>query len=143
VAAGTAVVALAFTLALSGDQRPAGLRPLESWAPGRHRAATVPAVIQFAASVAYGTIVSFIALVAVERGLDVVGSFYTFLAVSSLSIRVAAGRAYDTWEAVPVLIPTFSVIAGGVALLAIADNRPLFCSPRCSRAWESALPRQR
>jgi hypothetical protein len=47
--------------------------------------------------VVYGSIVSFMALVAVERGLDVAGSFFALLAVSSLGIRLVAGRAYDAW----------------------------------------------
>lgn len=124
----TALAALVFALALPGDPFPARKRVLGDFARGRafSDAAAVPAAVQFAASVAYGAIVSFIALVAVERGLEVVGSFFALLAMSSLSVRLVAGRAYDAWGAVPVLAPALLVLAGGVALLAVAGGTALF-----------------
>jgi MFS family permease len=123
----TALAALVSALALPGDPFPVRKRALRDLA-GRAflDAAAVPAAVQFAASVAYGTIVSFIALVAVERGLDVVGSFFALLAMSSLSIRLVAGRAYDAWGAAPVLAPALLVLAGGVTLLAVAGGAALF-----------------
>ena len=127
-AAGTAMAALGFAFALPRDRFPIRQRAFGHLARGRALldAVAVPAAVQFVASVAYGTIISFIALVAVERGFDVVGSFFAFLAVSSLSIRLVAGRAYDAWGAAPVLAPALLVLAGGVALLAIAGNSGLF-----------------
>ena len=127
-AAGTAAAALVFTLALPADRSPVRRQAFRDLARSRALRDTVavPAAVQFAASVAYGTIVSFIALVAVERGLDVVGSFFALLAVSSLSIRLVAGGAYDAWGAAPVLAPALLVLAGGMALLAVAGNSGLF-----------------
>ena len=80
----------------------------------------MPALVQFAASVAYGTIISFIAVVARDRGLEIVGTFFALLALSSLGIRLAAGKAYDAWGAVVVLAPLFAALTAGMGILAIA-----------------------
>jgi MFS family permease len=84
--------------------------------------AAAPAAVQFAASVAYGTIISFIAVVARDRGLEAVGVFFALLALSSLAVRVAAGKAYDAWGPRLVLAPLFAVLAMGMALLAVAGH---------------------
>ena len=85
-----------------------------------------PAVVQFTASVAYGTIISFIAVVARDRGLETVGAFFALLALSSLAVRLAAGKAYDAWGPVLVLAPLFAVLATGMTLLAVAGESRLF-----------------
>jgi MFS family permease len=128
-AAGTASVALAFALALPSEPASARQPAADSFLRGGRALfdlPTFPVAAQFAASIAYGTIVSFIALVAAERGLAVIGTFFALLAVSSLSVRLVAGRAYDTWGAAPVLAPTLVVLAAGVALLATAGHAGLF-----------------
>lgn len=89
-------------------------------------AAAVPAVVQLPASVAYGTIVSFLAVVAQDRGLDVVGTFFAVLALTSLGVRLVAGKAYDTWSAAAVLAPAFLALALGMGLLAVAAGPGLF-----------------
>jgi predicted MFS family arabinose efflux permease len=83
-------------------------------------AAAVPATVQFAASVAYGTIISFTAVIARERGLETVGLFFAFLALGGLGVRLVAGKAYDAWGAPTVLTPTFLTLATGMGLLAVA-----------------------
>jgi MFS family permease len=87
---------------------------------------SVPAVVQFAASIAYGTIISFIAVVARERGLDVVGTFFALLALSSLGIRLFAGRAYDAWGPATTLAPLLVLLAAGMSVLAVAEAPLLF-----------------
>jgi predicted MFS family arabinose efflux permease len=88
--------------------------------------AAAPAAVQFTASIAYGTIISFIAVVARDRGLEVVGAFFALLALSSFGVRLAVGRAYDAWGAGRVLTPLFLVLATGMALLAVASGSALF-----------------
>jgi MFS family permease len=127
--AGTALAALAFATALR-ESPPPGKTRSEGHAGARtlwHTAA-VPAVIQLAASVAYGTIISFIAVVARDRGLEAVGAFFAILALSSLGVRLAAGRAYDTWGAAVALAPMFLALAIGMVLLAVATEPLLFLS---------------
>ena len=87
---------------------------------------SVPAIVQFAASIAYGTIISFIAVVARERGLDVVGAFFALLALSSLGVRLFAGRAYDAWGPATTLVPLLVLLAAGMSVLAVAKAPLLF-----------------
>ena len=128
-ASATALVAVAFALALPRDASPTRQPAVDHFARSGRALLDIdafPAAVQFAASVAYGTIVSFIALAAMERGFDVVGSFFALLAVSSLSVRLIAGRAYDVWGAAPILAPALAALAGGMALLAMSWNSGLF-----------------
>ena len=90
------------------------------------RAVVVPAALQFSASIAYGTIISFIAVVARERELAGLGAAFTLLALSSLGIRLVAGRAYDTWGPRTVLVPGFLTLAVGMALLAVTAHAGIF-----------------
>jgi len=93
---------------------------------GSLRLGGAPALAQFAASIAHGTILSFTAVVAQRRGLDVVGTYFALLALSSLGIRLVAGRAYDAWGLFPVLAPAFLVLAAGMGLLAVAGGATIF-----------------
>jgi MFS family permease len=127
--AGTALAALAFALALRASPPPGKTR--SEVRAGRRtlwHTAAVPAVIQLAASVAYGTIISFIAVVARDRGLEAVGAFFAILALSSLGVRLAAGKAYDKWGAAVALAPMFLALAIGMVLLAVATEPLLFLS---------------
>ena len=129
VTAGTALAALACALPIPGGVLPESRDP----SPGRQvdsqtflHAAALPAAAQFAASVAYGAIVSFVALVAQNRGLDTVGSFFALFALSSLGARPLAGTAYDNRGPAIVLAPAFLAVATGLALLAVAGGNGLF-----------------
>ncbi len=84
------------------------------------------AALQFSASIAYGTIASFVAILARDRGLDVLGTYFAILALSSLAIRLVAGRAYDAWGPRAVLAPAFLSLASGMGLLAITGRPGLF-----------------
>jgi MFS family permease len=118
-AAGTAFASFACAWVLPASPFPDGIRgPTNRPSSVTLRnVASIPAAVQFAASVAYGTIISFIAVVARDRGLEVVGAFFALLALSSLSVRLVAGRAYDHWGAAAVLTPLFATLAAGIALL--------------------------
>jgi MFS family permease len=87
---------------------------------------TLPATAQFAASAAYGAIVSFVAVIAQSRGLDTVGIFFALFALSSLVVRPWAGNAYDSRGPVIVLAPAFLAIATGLGLLAVGGGQGSF-----------------
>jgi MFS family permease len=91
-------------------------------------AAAGPAAVQFAASIPYGTIVSFITVLARDRDLRAVGTFFALLALSSLGVRLLAGRTYDVWGTSAVLIPAFAALAAGMALLTLAAGPVAFLS---------------
>jgi MFS family permease len=126
--AGTALAALACALVVPRSAfSNAGRAP--GALIGRHLlwdGVSAPAIVQFTASVAYGTIISFIAVVARDRGLDVVGAFFALLALSSLGIRLVAGKAYDTWGPAAVLTPLLVALAVGMCMLAVAESALLF-----------------
>jgi MFS family permease len=129
-AACTAFAALGCAAALP-ETRPPGPQSTPRDRPGLSAlwgAAGAPAAVQFAASVAYGTIISFIAVVAEDRGLERVGLFFALLALSSLGVRLVAGKVYDAWGATRVLVPLFLALAAGFALLAVAAGTVLFLS---------------
>jgi MFS family permease len=122
----TALAALVCALRLPGDPSPR----VSAWEiPARwprqwtwRGGAPVPVAGQLAASIPYGIIVSFLAVVARERGMNVVGTFFALLALSSLGVRLVAGKAYDTWGARVVLAPAFVALAAAMALLAVAGG---------------------
>ena len=122
--ASTAVLAFVCASALPREQPPGQMPPgrtgVESSALWRILA--LPAAFQFVASVAYGTIISFIAVSARDRALEAVGPFFALLALSSLGVRLAAGRAYDRWGPAATLIPMFLVLATGMAGIAVATE---------------------
>jgi MFS family permease len=128
-AAFTALAALACAIAVREAPPPGKRRAgAEQAARGRGvlRQVALPATLQFSASIAYGTIVSFIAVVARRRDLDVAGSYFALLALSSLSIRLVAGRAYDVWGQRAVLAPAFLVVSTGMGLLVFTAHALLF-----------------
>lgn len=112
------------------DVRPT--RQTGSFSPDTSRArlvppgVAIPAGLQFAASIAYGTLVSFIAVVARDRGLDLVGLAFTMLALSSLGVRLLVGRVYDRLGPQAVLVPGLLSLAIGMSLLALATSPVLF-----------------
>jgi MFS family permease len=128
--AGTALLALFCATALPRERTSAQWRPSQSGAryPTLWRLIALPSIVQFVASVAHGIIISFIAVAARDRGLEVVGPFFALLALSSLSVRLVAGRAYDRWGAAAAVIPMFLVLTIGMALLAVARTPVLFLS---------------
>jgi MFS family permease len=125
--AASALAALCCVLAIGGaaSPQPARERPER---PGRAppRGLAGPAVAQLAASVPYGTIVSFAAVVAQHRGIDAIGAFFGLFALSSFGIRLAAGPLYDARGVVAVLLPACGAVAGGMALLAMATGSGSF-----------------
>jgi MFS family permease len=123
-AACTAFAALVCTFALpTGPPRGPGPSGKErGGSGGLWDVAAAPATLQFVASVAYGTIIAFIAVVAQDRGLHGVGTFFALLAISSLAVRLAAGKAYDALGAPAVLVPAFVALSAGMALLAVAGR---------------------
>jgi MFS family permease len=128
-AAGTAVAALVCALVIPRDSSARG-QDTAGWGRGRGKtfldAAAGPATVQFAASVPYGTIVSFIAVVAQDRGLQTVAIFFALFAASSLGMRLVAGKTYDAWGPAAVLTPTLVALAAGMAILTIAAGPVAF-----------------
>lgn len=72
--------------------------------------------------IAAGGIMSFIALFAVERGLNQVALFFTLVALAGLLTRLFSGRIYDHFGPGHVLIPFGLVAIAGLVLLVFVQN---------------------
>jgi len=126
-AAGTAVASLVCVAAVPKDLRtdPRVSQAHLSQRQSTWSATAIPSVAQFAVSVAYGTIVSFVAVVARDRALTAVGAFFVLFALSGLGSRLVAGRVYDIWGVAAALTPTFLSLTIGMGLLAAARDHTL------------------
>jgi len=69
-----------------------------------------------------GGIMSFIALFAVEKGLDQVAMFFTVVALAGLVVRFFSGRIYDHLGPIYVLLPFGLVALAGLVLLVFVQN---------------------
>jgi hypothetical protein len=83
-------------------------------------------VAQFVVNATYGTIVSFVAGIASDRALTVVGTFFAFFALIGLVARLVTGRAYEIWGLAAALTPTFLALAMGMGLLAAGRDQTWF-----------------
>ncbi|MGJ9459851.1 MFS transporter [Oceanobacillus sp. CF4.6] len=72
--------------------------------------------------IAAGGIMSFIALFAVEKGLDQVALFFTVVALAGLVVRLFSGRMYDHFGPGLMLILFGLVAMAGLVLLVIVQN---------------------
>jgi predicted MFS family arabinose efflux permease len=127
--AGTALASLVCALPIPGGAIPESRNPDSPRGIGREsslRATALPAFAQFAASAAYGAIVSFVAVLAESRGLGTAGVFFALFALSSLGGRPLAGNAYDRRGPAFVLAPAFLAVAAGLALLALGSGQAPF-----------------
>lgn len=88
------------------------------------RAVLAPAAIMFLMTVSYGGVVSFITLLAEERGIgtDLVGLFFTAYAVVLILTRPAAGLLADRSGPTLVVIPGSVFLIAGLVLLALVPS---------------------
>lgn len=69
-----------------------------------------------------GGIMSFIALFAVEKGLNQVAFFFTVVALAGLVVRFFSGKIYDRFGPSYVLVPFGLVALAGLVLLVFVQN---------------------
>jgi MFS family permease len=86
------------------------------------KAALPSALVIFFVTMTYGTIVSFIALYAAERGIVNIGSFFTLYAVFLAIFRPLSGRLADKRGFNFVIIPSIILIALAMILIYLASS---------------------
>lgn len=86
------------------------------------RSVLLPSFILFAATSTYGTIVAFLPLLAQERDIPRYGLFFTFYGLSSLILRVPAGRLSDRLGRGKILVPALLCLTFSVLLIALARS---------------------
>lgn len=85
-----------------------------------------PSLLIMLAGVAAGSIMSFLALYAKEKGFDIVAWFFFVVALGSFLVRLVTGRMYDRFGPGSVLIPSSIVMMAGIWLLAISGSNTMF-----------------
>lgn len=129
----SAALLIAPLLALSGiGSIPPGsnARPASNWEVGepsstRSSRLWLPAGLNILMSAAYGGVVSFLALFGKEAGLENVGLFFLFNAVTVLAVRPLSGRLFDSRGHGVVLIPAAIILMASLALLSVSVALPL------------------
>jgi MFS family permease len=143
-AAAVAAAALVFLPGIREPRLPAeeAKRP-ESWIElFAVRESLRPAVAVSFLAFCHGSIISFLPLYAVERGLGNPGVFFTVLAVSMMIIRPVAGPISDRVSRRAVILPGYIVYLVGILLLAFAPSATflLIAAVLCGSGMAATFP---
>jgi MFS family permease len=84
------------------------------------RATLRPALLTLVLFLPYGAVMGFLPLLALERGAEQPGLFFTLMAVTVLLVRTSAGRLSDRFGRGAVVAPALGMIAASLAVVAIA-----------------------
>lgn len=85
----------------------------------------VPVVLNVLLSASYGGILAFLALYGREIGLDNIGLFFLFNALTVLAVRPISGRLYDSKGHAVVLIPAAILLIISLTLLSVLSTLAL------------------
>jgi predicted MFS family arabinose efflux permease len=89
------------------------------------RTAIAPASIMLCFTLIYGTVLTFIPLVTIDRGLGDSGLFFAVFAVALIFLRISGGGLSDRLGRFAVIGPGFVSCAIAMIVLAYAQNQPL------------------
>ncbi|GJM73686.1 hypothetical protein HMSSN036_59020 [Paenibacillus macerans] len=85
-----------------------------------------PALLIMLVGVAAGSIMSFIALYAAEKGFTTVAWFFFIVAFASFAVRLVSGKIFDRLGPGFVLVPSAVFIGAGIWLLTLAGSDVMF-----------------
>jgi MFS family permease len=86
------------------------------------RTALFPATVMFTLALTYGTVLSFLPLMAVSRGIGGFEIFFTVYALALIAVRAAGGSLSDRVGRAAVVIPGMVLAAVGMVLVAMATS---------------------
>ena len=89
------------------------------------RGALFPASIVFALTITYGAVLAFLPILAQRRGIHGFEFFFTLYAVILILSRTITGRFSDRYGRGAVILPGLTMVAGAMALLAVARSLAL------------------
>lgn len=125
-----ALFCLLSALFLKEQQKPKadGVSPRFAFAPLRlfEASAIYTAAIQGILTLSYATVVTFLPLFAVQRGIGNPGLFFTFYAIAVILMRGFAGKLSDRYGRGAVLVPGILLASLSLVLLSFATSLPLF-----------------
>lgn len=82
------------------------------------KSSLVPSLVNVTVTIAHGVVLSFVALLGFERGIQNPGIFFTAIALTSIVARVFTGRTADTFGRHALIIPGIILIAVSMILVA-------------------------
>lgn len=85
-----------------------------------------PSLLTMLVGVAAGSIMSFVALYALEKSISTVAWFFFVVAVASFAVRLVSGRLFDRHGPGVVLIPSALLMMAGLWVLTIAGTNMVF-----------------
>ena len=85
-----------------------------------------PAVLIFLACCCNGAIFGFISLYGLEKGIENIGLYFAFYAISSLLTRPLIGKMIDRFGFDVVIFPGIVLVAGGLLAIGSASNLTIF-----------------
>jgi len=88
----------------------------------------VTALSLSAVSFGYGGVMSYVALLSIERKIEPPSLFFTLFAASILVTRVFAGRLGDRFGPKWLLFPSLALVPFALALVAVAESKALLIS---------------
>lgn len=85
-----------------------------------------PSLLILLVGIAAGSIMSFIALYAAEKGFTAVAWFFFIVAAASFLVRLVSGKMFDRLGPGSVLVPSAFFMMAGIWLLTLAGNETVF-----------------
>ncbi|PQP85132.1 MFS transporter [Paenibacillus sp. PCH8] len=81
-----------------------------------------PSLLIMLVGIAAGSIMSFVALFAAERGFENIAWFFFVIAIASFAVRLFSGKMFDRHGPGSVLLPSAGFAIAGLLVLIIAQN---------------------
>lgn len=85
-----------------------------------------PAMLILLVGIAAGSVMSFIALYAAEKGFAAVAWFFFIVAAASFVVRLVSGKMFDRLGPGSVLVPSAFLMIAGLCLLTLSDSESMF-----------------
>lgn len=85
-----------------------------------------PSLLILLVGIAAGSVMSFIALYAAEKGFVSVAWFFFIVAAASFAVRLVSGKMFDRLGPGSVLVPSAFFMIAGIWLLTLAGSETLF-----------------
>jgi MFS family permease len=103
---------------------PSSLRAASTPRPLICRSAIFPSLVMFSVALTYGTVLSFLPLLAVARKIENFEVFFTAFALALMVVRAVAGELSDRFGRSAVVVPGLALTVAGMVLLSAADSLP-------------------
>lgn len=129
---GMCILLLALIMAIFVSRKPitaSGTDPSSSHTPKVkliEKKVLFPSLLIMLVGIAAGSIMSFVALFAAEKGFDNVAWFFFIVAIASFVVRLFSGRMFDQLGPGSVLLPSAIFAIAGLFILTIAQNNMHF-----------------